>query len=471
MRHKIFKYVHIFWLGAALLPASCKKFLDAKPEDKYTDEQVFSSRAAIQQTMNGLYTGLAIDHLYGASLTLEAVELIGARYNTQSLIAEYEDIKLNYATPGAPGTTFDAIWSSAYALVLRVNSFIASLEKTRGKGILADAQIDQLTGEAIGIRAFIQFDMLRLYGPKYAGNDDEVGIPYYTVAEGKATPVLSFGEVVDKVLEDLGLAAQLLADDPIRTGGVAITGIVDFFSSYRNRRMNYYAVKALEARVNLYARRNTEAHAAASEVIASADEIFPWTDYNNVINTTVPDRIFSSEVIFGMDNRNLYALQNRYFSASLLPFEMLVPTNDQLESAFEYNENDYRYTLSSWQYSSYGFRTSIKFADLSDQSKDWRYFQPLIRKSEMYYILAETEPDPEIAIQYLNAVRFNRGLPDLTSDAPLMESGGEIEKEYIKEFYGEGQLFFFYKRIDAWWMFDIPAYQVPFPVSETALRN
>ena len=68
----------------------------------------------------------------------------------------------------------------------------------------------------------------------------------------------------------------------------------------------------------------------------------------------------------------------------------------------------------------------------------------LIRLAEMYYILAECAATPEEAAVFLNKVRDMRGVdPVVCTELNCLD---EIEKEYRKEFYGEGQLFFFYKR-------------------------
>ena len=79
----------------------------------------------------------------------------------------------------------------------------------------------------------------------------------------------------------------------------------------------------------------------------------------------------------------------------------------------------------------------------------------MIRITEMYYIAAECrmeagpDYDKSKALDYLNTVRRHRGiaqaeeLPASLTDAEVKE---EIYKEYRKEFYGEGQLFYFYKR-------------------------
>ena len=66
---------------------------------------------------------------------------------------------------------------------------------------------------------------------------------------------------------------------------------------------------------------------------------------------------------------------------------------------------------------------------------------PLLKLGEMYLIAAEASGD----IEYLKTFRKLRGY---TSN-PLPEGDdleAEIQKEYQREFIGEGQLFYFYKR-------------------------
>src|SRR5699024_5630031 len=109
-----------------------------------------------------------------------------------------------------------------------------------------------------------------------------------------------------KVLKDLRKADSLLAKDPIITHGVAGDASDPFFM-HRNLRLNYYAVKALEARAYLYADQKEKALAAAQTVIDQASSVFPWTDPTAVISAEgSPDRIFSSEVIFAVQNLDLY---------------------------------------------------------------------------------------------------------------------------------------------------------------------
>ena len=63
----------------------------------------------------------------------------------------------------------------------------------------------------------------------------------------------------------------------------------------------------------------------------------------------------------------------------------------------------------------------------------------------MYYIIAETATDETEALDALNTVLFNRGVKELEDKTQL---AGMLRDEYRREFFGEGQLFFYYKRLN-----------------------
>ena len=84
----------------------------------------------------------------------------------------------------------------------------------------------------------------------------------------------------------------------------------------------------------------------------------------------------------------------------------------------------------------------------------------MIRLPEMYYIIAECAANAETSAEALNTVRLSRGIPysdeihtlgyddkDATSEENKQQTRriNEIMKEYRKEYYAEGQLFFFLK--------------------------
>ena len=71
---------------------------------------------------------------------------------------------------------------------------------------------------------------------------------------------------------------------------------------------------------------------------------------------------------------------------------------------------------------------------------------PLMRLPEMYYILCEMSALDDAA-PYINQVRNKRGLSAATNEkcATEEERMAALEREYRKEFYAEGQYFFFLK--------------------------
>jgi hypothetical protein len=90
--------------------------------------------------------------------------------------------------------------------------------------------------------------------------------------------------------------------------------------------------------------------------------------------------------------------------------------------------------------------------------------------SEMYLIAAETETDQTVAGNYINTLRNNRGLPNVS--AIWFDYGylpDFVEAEYPKEFCGEGQLFFFYKRKNKTRIWDGDGYQKSISTSNYVL--
>jgi hypothetical protein len=463
-------------LAAGLFLSGCKKFLDVQPEDKYTEEQVYSNEKAVQQALNGLYFSLAANELYGANLTATAVELLGQRYNVVATGSNnYQQVQLYAYTNASVMVQFDALWTTAYTNIAKVNKFLSKLAEAAQNGVINTEHAALLRGEAIGLRAMLHFDLLRLFGPVMATSPTANAIPYYTEANGIARPILPARQTMDSVLADLATAKSLLAADPVLTQGVKVT--TDFYSGYRNLRLNYYAVAALQARAYLYNGNPVAANQAAKQALADGEKWFPWLPYADILNNaTSPNRIFSTEMLFGIYNQNLYTNYTSFFAPDLTSFSILTAFPARLANIFESNENDYRYSKTTWLAGANG-PTFYKYADIQDKSKSWRFVQPLIRKTELYYILAETEPDATIALNYLNTVRFNRGLASLGTAVLATE----IQKEYQKEFWGEGQLFFYYKRTNKT---SIPSaisgtanvsmtaakYVVPLPLSETTPR-
>ena len=351
-------------------------------------------------------------------------------------------------------------WTAAYNTILNCNVVLDNLEEC--DGILLTPEYRMLKGEMLALRAFLHFDMLRLFGPVYKNHPETAAIPYNESARVSALPLLTADSVMhEKILRDLDEAESLLADsDPVIEGGpmASLENDQDVYLRYRQLRMNYYAVLALKARVYLYAGEQAKALAAARKLLTDArvDEYFPAVDPNKLLaNQDNPDRVFSTEVLAGIYVKDRADIHSNYFSSEQAGNNYLHPRKNFGNSSFFAGETqDYRFQT-WWQVSSGVGETGhmfIKYKGIekpngtTDAEYFYAVFMSLIRLSEVYYIAAECEPVLEDKYEWLNEIRTRRGLPVLTafSEDDFM---ARLRMEYVREFWGEGQVFFMYKRL------------------------
>lgn len=449
MKKYLYKITTVFLLF--VITTSCSDFLDVVPQDKILENESYGTEAGIQNIHNGIYLQLAGDDLYGKQLTLDAVEILGQQYEMNTSHIKNKMATYAYAE-AVPKATFAAIWLQSFKTVLSCNKFLENIDKYAG--VISTEKANELKGEATAVRAMLHFDMLRLYGPIYKVSPANPSIPYYDAVVTSNNPLLPANEVVNKIIVDLDNALILLQNDPILTSGKYNgSGAFDgnpYYSVNRGQRMNYLAVKCLKARVLLYAGNKEGAAAVAKEVIAftKTTSFFPWTPFLEAVNTFNPDRTFSSENFFSLSTFKLYEKQKELFDANLSIVSIYPPLLGRINAVFESNENDYR-NLPSWKVPVSGGKTGktfLKYDDVPDKTKVFRFQIPMFKLSEMYLIAAETSVVPTDGIDYLNTLRFNRGLSNLSATANVTT---EVTKEYKKEFIGEGQLFFYYKRTNA----------------------
>ena len=447
MNKYLYKITAVFFVLISM--SSCDEYLDVTPQDKVLESQTYGTEAGIQNVHNGLYLQLASNELYGRQLTMDAIEILGQQYKMDSRHKKNKMAIYAYAETD-PKQIFAGIWEKAYATILNANKFVESIDEH--DGVISTKKANILKGEAIGIRAMLHFDMLRLFGPIYKTNSTSGAIPYYDAPVTANNPILSAKEVITKVLADLDAAILLLSNDPVLTvGRTEDSEEFDNNPYYANRglRMNLLAVYCLKARVLLYSGDTAGASAMANTVInfTKLNTFFPFTPYLTATDATNPDRTFSSENFFALSNTKLYETQKALFDSNLGDNDIYAPLVARIDAVFENNINDARNTP-SWKIPQTGgktIKTFFKYEDV-DATKTFRFQVPMFKLSEMYFIAAETAATPAASVALLNTVRPYRGLTALATTLNAGQVTLEIAKEYKKDFIGEGQLFYYYKR-------------------------
>lgn len=438
---------------ASTLCGGCSDWLDVQPYDQISEEQLFSSEEGFQKLLNGIYIELCSTELYGGSLGPEMIEVMGGAYEIGDDAVKwgnYPDLKSYDYASDYWRDRLDVTWNKAYSLILNCNKLLEGLEGR--ESLFAAGHAEVIRGEALALRALLHFDLLRLFGPVYSQHPEALSIPYYTSRTTTPEPQLAASEVIDLILGDLTQARTALANDPVITEGTLMSADPSGNSSflrYRALRLNYYAVTALEARVQLYAGNRSEAFDRALEVIRAADKgIFPFVERASVVGTDDPDRIFSTEVLFALSHSSRNQIFLDYFSPTRTTFvfkmeseliNQVIYGGAQITGGYQ---DDYR-NRAGWSTSGSN-RYFYKYADMEATGSIENTMIPMLRLGEMYLIAAETQSDNLAnGTSYINMLRRYRGistsLPTLTQELLIYE--------YIRELYGEGQLFFLYKRL------------------------
>src|SRR5690606_33949296 len=111
------------------------------------------------------------------------------------------------------------IWQKTYSLVLNTNVIIEKCGTENS--VLTGPYFGIVKGEALALRAMLHLDMLRLFGPIYAEQGGSaVCIPYNKATIVQVSPLLTAGQVMQHITDDLTEALALLKDaDPIVTEG------------------------------------------------------------------------------------------------------------------------------------------------------------------------------------------------------------------------------------------------------------
>lgn len=450
------KRIMIYMLSALLLVTSCDQWLDVKPYDKISQDELLSSEEGFIKLLNGIYVELNRDMLYGGALTVEMIEIMGGAYvlgTDNSVWGNYRDLaSYEYGTQYWRAR-MNETWNKAYSLILNCNMLLENLEIT--DVTFSDDNYKVIKGEALALRAMLHFDMLRLFGPVYSRNPDQMSIPYYKKYTVTPNEILPASEVAAEIIHDLLEARILLANDPVRKTGTMMDAPADGssrFMYYRNLRLNYYAVSALLARASLYFGDDEAAYSYATEVIEAGENgIFPFVDKSLVTGSPDdPDRIFSSEIIFALTNSQRNTMFKNYYDPSRIPNYVFRMDNDLMSNIVfgggattGGNQDDYRYRV-NWVATGAN-RYFYKYSDMVNTGNIRNTMVPMIRMGEMYLIAAESRSsDLNAGLPYVNILRSNRGVADLQTLTPEL-----LQYEYIRELYGEGQLFFMYKRMFA----------------------
>jgi hypothetical protein len=234
----------LFFLSTILIIAttSCKKkFLDLFPYDQVALDKAITDEAGMQAAVNGLYSQLRNSSLYGRSLPLYgdiiADNVFISTQNSNRYLAEF-----NYTYTNTNGDMLGT-WGEGYKAILRANNIINATVAT-------NANVNQLKGEALTVRALMYFNLINWYAKPYVVDPNADGVPLVLSYDPFLKPARAkVSEVYAQIDKDLSDAFGLLT--------------VSKNSSYVTK----YVARALQARVALFKGDWNAAKTAALDVV------------------------------------------------------------------------------------------------------------------------------------------------------------------------------------------------------------
>ncbi len=426
--------------AAATITSSCSNFLDVKPTHAADKDASVTTAADAQVILRGLMSKMASGSYYGRNFMLYA-DVKGGDFTITSQGRGYDYLYVFNHSPQS--NSYSGIWDQAYHCIAQINNLLTQIKKLKDNG--SAENFDQLTGQALTARALIYFDLVRLYGEPYNENKNALGVPItLEVMNYNAKPSRSTVEQnYTQILQDLKDAEPLLSKK--KSDGY----------------INYYANKAIQARVYLF-------QDDFQNALSNAETVINSNQYSLYSNSTWVDswaKQFGNESIFelailpgegDLGNTSLGAYYRRrghpnttiaagYFTASTDFINLLnEASGDIRKGIMSYDEVDQSRLGALYKYSG-STDVSTETGKGDGKGNTTAVNIKVIRLSEVYLIASEaafrsTTPDRKKAAEYLQDIR--KRSPNL---APATETNITLEmitNERSKELAGEGHRFF-----------------------------
>lgn len=440
--------------------SACKKFLTVNPKTELTQDVLFETEGGFKDALTGVYIQMKSASSYGESLTQTTVEQLVSSWDIVTNSTEQRLGLFNYADEGVQ-TRLEQTFAQQYKIIASINAILGQIDAKKSV-LRTNGMYETIKSECLALRAYIHLDILRLYGPIPTAPQNGSMLAYVRTISNTPNERISFDAYKTALFKDLNDAELLVKDiDPITKyslpqlkapGNTSVFNPADLYFAYRYLRMNYYAIKAVEARAHLWFGNKAEAYQCAKVLIdAKNSDGSPKFRFGTAADMTAKDFVLTSEHIFGLYDFQMFTkYSSMYASGTLKKGSAATTVNTQLygNTGTDIREaNLWELVTLANAAKCYIYKKYQAIEKPSTVVQDFKQI-PMLRISEMYLIAVETAPAGEAQMLW-NTFRAARNIPNTTLPTDPQQLQFEVVKEMRKEFYAEGQAFYAYKRINA----------------------
>lgn len=450
-----------------MLCSGCNDWLDVRPKLEIYEEILFEKAGGYYSALNDLYLKMSASELYGKELSWGAIEAWGGTYDLDPLMHKTYDqlLHLQYDQNEVKNLA-DQIWKGAYKIIAEANNLIQNLEKDQEVNFpYGDTTRNMILGEAYAVRALMHFELVRIFAPApIVDQGNSSTLPFVETYPSLVNEPKPTKEVLARIIADLEKAKQLLRVFDTENGcpgelsyrqewtlkleSTKKYAVENEFFTFRSHRLGYYGITQLLARVCLYAGENTKAYTAADEIVTMAfnSRLFFFIDPSQIGN---PDYLnfvkprFHTEIVFGTYHSQLPDWTKSYFEPTSGAYRLSL--NDPY---YLYDYSDSRAgTIRENMITKYSLN-GLNQEDMNEA----KCIIPVMRFPECHLIAAEAlfDEDKGLAVTIFNDYMTKRNnnflrVPESIQKEEFLE---KITEEYRREFVGEGQLIYVYKRLN-----------------------
>ncbi len=142
-----------------ILSCACQNWLDVQPKTEVKSDLLFESESGFKDANIGCYMMMGSTSLYGKELTSGLIDVLGQQWTAGISTTYTEIMKYNY--DGAE-YMINSIWANMYTTIANINNILENIDGKRN--ILQPAVYHIFKGEALGLRAFLHFELLKIFG-------------------------------------------------------------------------------------------------------------------------------------------------------------------------------------------------------------------------------------------------------------------------------------------------------------------
>ncbi len=252
MKTTIKYFIAVFAL-LALVNTSCSDFLEEDNRTGSTEDVKYSTKSGIDGLVASGYAYLrgwyGKEAAFGLSEGGTDIWLTGYD-NRQKVLIDYSGITPEVASTSREtmNACFDEYWELFFTAVNVCNTGIKYVSEAQA-GVLTDADRDAYLGELKVLRAFYYWHLVETWGPVQINTEPVSGISTLAYRDSEE-------EVYDFMLNDVEEAITHLEAKTAKTG-----------------RINYWAAKALKARLLIYKASKFSDNQAYADAAATAEEV------------------------------------------------------------------------------------------------------------------------------------------------------------------------------------------------------